>query len=138
MQAQFGTQSLVAQFLGFLSGTTLVSRASQNCVVTRLGVGQYYVILNQANAVTSGEGNAVDDATYAVHVEQYGSTAAPNVTASNKTVQYGTPAADAILITFGTTLTPADPTSSTFVFIQVFQVTDGINNFPNTPLTGNP
>jgi hypothetical protein len=140
MIAQYGTQSLVAQFLGFFGAPGTANqpfaRAQQNCTVTRLGTGAYYVTIAQPGS--GNLGNAVDDANYAVHVSQYGSGAAPNLTAANKTVQYATPGPNDILITFGTTLTPSDPTQSTFVFIQVYQTTDGINNEPNTPLTGNP
>ena len=139
---QFGASNIVAEFQGFFSGgTTLTTRAAQNCVVNRTGVGQYQLLLN--NVVP-------DDCNFMPQVVQF----VPNGLASNYSVGVAfppfplpanTPAVDVQNFNYiqfqfylpGGGSTPADPNAYGLFNITVFNCNDGLVGLTN-PATGTP
>ncbi len=113
---QYGASPFVAQFQGFVNSTpALVTRAAQNCTVTRSSAGVFVMTINTGS---------VDDANYLAMVTQYGEAV------KTLAISYGTPAANQITFTFGT---PTDPGTSDLFNIVVTQCTDGVDNTPGSP-----
>jgi hypothetical protein len=136
----FGATNVVALFQGFVTGAAgnaLVTRAAQNCVVTKLGTGQYQLALNNVST---------DDCNFMAQVHQFVYAAGQTAYAVVCTFP---PVADESLvgaaqtynyINFGfysTAGTPFDPNYYGLFNIAVFSCNDGLVGLTN-PATGLP
>ena len=133
----FGATNVVALFQGFVNNTpALVTRAAQNCSVTRNGVGQYTLFLN--NVVP-------DDANFMAQTHQFiyaaGQAAYAVVVAfpaRGKRIDGSSQCALATFnyINFGfynANGTPYDPNYYGLFNIAVFSCNDGVHQSPGNP-----
>lgn len=131
----FGATNVVALFQGFVNNTpALVTRAAQNCSVTRNGVGQYTLFLN--NVVP-------DDANFMAQTHQFiyaaGQAAYAVVVAfppvgSESTGLSNVPPLNYINFGFyNINGTPYDPNYYGLFNIAVFSCNDGVHQSPGNP-----
>ena len=130
----FGATNVVALFQGFVNNTPqLVTRAAQNCSVTRNGVGQYTLFLN--NVVP-------DDCNFMAQTHQFiyaaGQAAYAVVVAFPPVAEEGVAGALATFnyINFGfynASGTPYDPNYYGLFNIAVFSCNDGVHQSPGNP-----
>ena len=133
--SQFGTSNIVAEFQGFFAGGVLTTRAAQNCVVTRTGLGAITLSLN--NVVP-------DDCNFLPQVHQFVATGAESgyaVAVAFPPVgseSGGLPTLNYIQFQFYSAGgTPSDPSPYGLFNIVVLSCNDGLVGLTN-PATGTP
>ena len=136
----FGATNVVALFQGFVNNTpALVTRAAQNCAVTRNGVGQYTLFLNNVVPDDCNFMAQTHQFIYAAGQVAYAVVVAFPYVGSESTGLSNVPPLNYINFGFyNGNGTPYDPNYYGLFNIAVFSCNDGLVGVPNPATPGLP